>query len=263
MVDAGTYARGAAVLGILAAVLLANPAYVGLFVDEPRERSPTGYHAVTVNPENRSDQQTIVQHLGSEEILDIDELSEEESYNPYGARYRAPDRAADVLRQARSDGAAATTRDDVAFTLQRLAANQKFVTFHDGDPAQYYRFSVNASGNETVVTLEEVSLSVVSWSVVYHDTRLYSSLPDYQQETMQKVIAAGDSAYRPYNDEFVELTDSLIYRNGTYYLFQTGVHVDDFGPSLQAVVSVVLSGLGILSLFVSVVFTTISFRRSG
>jgi predicted metallopeptidase len=57
-----TCARIAAVLGIFAAALLANPAYVGLAIEEPRERSPTGDTATAIDPANESDQRLVVRN---------------------------------------------------------------------------------------------------------------------------------------------------------------------------------------------------------
>lgn len=256
-----TRARRGAILALLAALLLANPLYVGLLVDEPRERSPTGYRAVAVDPANPSDQQTIVRSLGAEEILDVGELTEEGNYNPYGAEYRARDGARAVIQRAQSNGTAVTTREDVAFTLHRIAANRRYVAFGD-DPVQYYRLSVDDAGDETVVSLREVNRSTVAWSVVYADTRLYSSLPEYQRDTFERVVDAGEYGYRPYNDEFHELTNTLVYRDGTHYLVQRGIHVDDFGPSTRGVVRALLTLFGMVTFLAAGVLTALAYREA-
>jgi hypothetical protein len=251
--------RGA-LLAIVAALLLANPIYVGLFVDPPESRSPTGYAATAVDPANAADRGAILAALGDDEVLDVEELAGENEYSPYGDRYRAPRRAAELLRRAAEDGTSRTDDADAAFTLRRVGAGYRYAAVGDGDSARFFRFSVGARDGATVVTTREVNRSTVAEYVVYSDARLYSSLPGYQRETVEKVIAADEGGYRPYNDEFHEVTDDLLVRNGTYYVFSAAVHADDFGPSARTLVELLLSLLGIVSLVAAAVLTALSYR---
>lgn len=251
-------ARRGAVFGVLAALLLANPLYVGMLVDQPRSRSPTGYHAQAVDPANASDQQALLVHLGDEAVVDVEALANAREYNPYGHRYRAPAKAAALLREARN-GSVRTTDEDVAFTLRRLGASRRFVSVPDGEDDHYFELDVGEANGSTVVGLDPVDRATVARHVFYANARLYGSLPGYQRDTVDDVVAA-EGSYRPYNDEFVHLTDDVVVRNGTAYLFTARVHVDDFGPSTQALVSAALSLLGVLSLLVALVATSRSLR---
>ena len=258
-----TNAYRGAVLGIVAALLLANPAYVGLVMNEPRERSPTGYTATAITPTNASDQRTVVNRLGEEEVLTIAQLEDANEYSPYGPRYEAPGRAADSLRTAVETGTARTTGDDVTFTLRRVGANYRYLRTHgdESDAARYHRFDVARVNGSTVVTTTRVNRSTVAQYLVYKDARLYTALPEYQRETVDEVIAADEYGYRPYNDEFHEITESVVVKDGTYYVFTVGVHVDDFGPSTKTVVSLLLAALGTLALVASIVFTLLATRE--
>lgn len=248
------HARRGAVFAMLAAVLLANPLYIGLFVDEPRQRSPVGYTAVAVDPASPEDQETIIAQLGDEEILDIDRLRGAE-----GERYAAPTRAAEVLRQARDRGTTRTTGANVTFTLRRVEANHRYVVFPE--TGRYYRFAVERRNNTTVVTTTPVNQSDVAQFLVHRDIRRYSSLPEYQRETVRKVIESDRAGYRPYNEEFTELTDALLRKDGTYYVFVQGIHVDDFGITTRDLLTAGLSALGVLSLLAGVLFTALAYRE--
>lgn len=255
-----TRARRGAVLALLAALLLANPLYVGLFVDEPESRSPTGYTAVAIDPGNAADQRTVVQAVGGDEVLQVDGLAEANEYSPYGDRYRAPGDAAAVLRRARSDGSARTADADAAFTLRRVLANHRFVAATGGDARRYYRANLAETGNGVRVTLSPVNRSTVARSVLHGDATLYTSLPRYQRETVDAVLAADESGYRPYNDEFDELTDDVLVKGDTYYVFRAGIHVDDFGPTGRDLLSFGLYALGVLFALVAVVLAALSYR---
>ena len=253
-------ARRGAVLAIVAALLLANPLYVDLVVDEPRPRSPTGYTATAVDPTNASDQRTIVTLLGNGEILPVDELAGANEYSPYGPKYRAPGRAAALLRRAIENDTARTATDSAAFTLGRVAANYRYVAVGDRDSTRFYRLSVEATERETIVSAAEVNRSTVATFLVYRHARLYGALPGYQRDTVDRVIESGEDGYRPYNDEFHEVTDDLVVKDDTYYLFSASVHVDDFGPTAQTVVTLVLYLLGSASLAAAVFLTARSYR---
>lgn len=254
-------ARRGAVLGLLAALLLANPLYVGLFVDAPRTRDPTGYVATPVDPSNASDQQTIIRRLGDEEILDVGTLRAAAS-DSQETRYRAPGRALSVLRQARENGTARTSHETASFTLHRVIASHRYVTFPHDDPGQYYRVAIEERNGAAVVTARPVDRATVARFLVYRDSRLYASLPTYQRETVDKVLAA-EYSYRPYNEEFEQLTDNLLIKDGTYYLFSTGIHADDFGISTRDLVSFGLSVLGALAFLAALGFTLLAARTDG
>ena len=254
-----TRARSGAVLALVGALLLANPLYVGLLVDEPRSRSPTGYVGVPVDPANASDQATVIQRVGGDDVLALDELASANEYSPYGDRYRAPAGAADVLRRARTDGSASTDDAEVAFTLRRVLASHRYVAVDDGEVPRYYRATVEESEASVAVTLTSVDRSTVARYVLQRDARLYSALPGYQRETVDAVLAHEGAGYRPYNDEFADLTDDVVVKDGTYYVFRAGVHADDFGPTGREVASLVLSALGALAFLIASVLTGLSF----
>lgn len=245
--------RGA-LLGILAALLLVNPTYVGVVVDDPESRTPTGYTATEITLTNATDQRALITELGDDEVLDAEQFADANEYSPYGDRYRAPAEAAERLRTAAADGTATTDAADVRFTLQRIGANYRYLRLGDGDATRYYRFDVTGESEQVVVAAEAVNRSTVARHVFYRDARQYSSLPGYQRETVDAVVTA-DDYYRPTNDEFHEVTRSVVVRDGQPYVFEAAIHVDDFGPSAKSLVSLALSGLGVLALFVSVAFT--------
>ena len=245
--------RGA-VLGILAALLLVNPVYVGVVLDEPESKSPTGYTATEITPTDATDQRLLVTHLGDDEVVDVGQFADANEYAHYGDRYREPEEAAKRLRTAAEDGVVRADREDVRFTLERVGASYRYLRLGDGDATRYYRFAVDRAGDETVVTAEAVNRSTVAQHVLSRDSRLYSSLPGYQKETVDAVIAA-DDYYRPTNDEFHEVARSVVVKDGRYYVFRASIHVDDFGFSTKSLVVLALRGLGVLSLFASVAFT--------
>lgn len=252
-------ARIGAVLAILAALLLANPMYAGLFT-ENRERQPTGYAAVPVDPSTSDDQRAIVQQLGTDEILHV--ASMEDGYgSPYGRTYRAPRRAGSLLRQARTAGNASTTAHATSRTLHRIAANYEFVVFEKNDEPSYYRIRIATQSNGTVVSLTPADLSAVAAYVVDSDAILLSSLPSYQRETFRKLKDAGEYGYRPYSDEVHDMTDNLVVQDDTYYLLEERIHVDDFNI-LPALVRLGFTGLGIVLLLGAVLSTAKSFRSA-
>lgn len=257
-------ARRGALFAIVAALLLANPLYVGPLVNDPEQRTriATGYTATAVDPTNASGQRTIITSLGDDEILEIEEFASVNEYSYYGDRYRAPTEASALLRRATENGTVRTGNGTVAFTLARIAADYRFLAISGGESVRYFRFDV-VTGDGAVVTATPVNQSSVAWYIVYSDTRLYTSLPDYQRETIEKVIDANEYGYRPYNDGFVHLTDELVLKNDTYYVFSPAIHVDDFdvGAMVEAVLKLVLSLFGGLSLLAAVAFTTLSYRE--
>ncbi len=250
--------RGA-LLGVLAALLLVNPAYVGLAVDDPEPRSSRGYTATEVDPTNVTDQRLLVRRFGDSAVLSVDEFADANEYSPYGPRYRTPRESAALLRTATEEGTTGTDSDRVAFTLERVGASHRFLRVGD-DPAQYYRFDVTTEDERTLVTTEAVNRWTVARHVFHANARLYSSLPGYQRETVDAVVAAEDY-YRPTNDEFHEVTESVVVDGERYYVFSASVSVDDFGPSTRGLVSLVLSGLGALALLGSVAFTLEATRQ--
>lgn len=252
-----THRRGAT-LAIVAAILLANPLYVGLFVEQPRPRSPTGYAATAVDPSTEDGQDTLIQHLGSDEILEVEFLEESRD----AEQYRAPLRAAAVLRRARGNESVRVRDDAVALTLSRLGATSQFVTFHTDDPAAYYRFSVAQENDSVVVRLERATREAVARFIFHQDSIRYASLPGYQRETVDRVLAAGDSGYRPSNDEFVHLTDQVLLKGGTPYVFTERMHVDDFGVTARDLASGLLSALGFVLLLAAVIVTTLADRSA-
>lgn len=262
-----SHARRGAVLAILAALLLANPLYLGLFVEEPRPRSPTGYAATAVDPSTPDGQRTIIRALGSDDILDVDSLREANRYSPYGPRYRGPDGAVRALERARENGSARVSNETVGFTLGRVAASYEFVVFPedaDGDSdgeVTYYRLEAyQAADGSTVVTIDETTREAVARYILHQDAVLYSSLPRYQRESVENVLDAGQSGYRPYNDEFVDLTDNVVVTDDSYYVFSATMHVDDFGPSARDLGGGLLYLLGFLALLVAAVSTWLSIR---
>jgi hypothetical protein len=257
------HARRAALLAIVAALLLANPLYVGAVVDEPPSRSPTGYTATAVDPTNASDQRRLIRAVGGDDVVSVAELADANEYQPHGDAYRAPGRAATLLRTAAADGAAHTDDADAGFTLHRVGASYRYVAVDGTNGTRYYRVGVGTTGGGTTVTATAVDRATVARGVLYADARLYASLPAYQRETVDAVIAADESGYRPYNDEFVDLTDDVLVKDDAYYVFSAGVHVDDFGPSRQWIVEALLTLLGLVSLVAAAVLTAVSFRREG
>lgn len=261
-------ARRGALLAVVAAVLLANPLYVGLVVDEPRERSPTGYTATAVDPGNATDQRLLLREVGGDDVLELEAFAGTNDYQPYGDAYRAPGEAAAVLRRAVDEGRTRADGDAVEFTLNRALASYRYVAVGgrpgaEDETARYYRVRAEVADGATVVTATEVDRRAVVRYVFHRDARLYASLPDYQKETVRNVVADDDYGYRPYNDEFVDLTGNVLVMDDAYYVFSTGVHADDFGPSTHGLVSGVLGLFGVLFLGAGAVLTVLSYRRSG
>lgn len=259
-----TRARRGALLAILAAALLANPLYVGLIVDQPRERSPTGYAATAVDPSTPEGRERILDAVGDDDVLAVHELADANEYSPYGDEYRASGAAAEALRRARdADGdRARVDAEDAAFTLGRVAANHRFVWFGEDRPA-YYRLDVTRTDDGgAVVALARTNRSAVVEYLVRRDAVLYDSLPEYRRETVDAVIAADESGYRPYDDGFYELTDRIVVKDGTYYVFRAAVHVDDFGFGPQAAASALLTLVGLVALLGAVGLTAWSFRTA-
>lgn len=264
MTTALTRARRGAALALVGALLLANPAYLGLVVDEPRSRSPTGYTATAIDPANTSDQQTLLRTVGNDEVLVVDHLTRETGGDPYGGEYRAPGAAADVLRRASTEGSATTTDADSTLTLRRLLANHRYVATGDRDARQYYRADLADDGDGGVtVTLAPVDRATVARHVLYRDVVRYSGLPPYQRETVDEVLAAPRGGYRPYNDQFGELTDDVLLKDGTYYVFETGIHADDFGPSTKGALALLLGVAGALAVLAGAALTGLSYLGGG
>jgi hypothetical protein len=258
-----TRARRGAVLALVGALLLANPAYLGLVVDEPRSRSPTGYTGTPIDPANASDQRTLLRTVGGDDVLSVDEFAGANEYSPYGDTYRAPRAAADALRRAVESGTATTDDPDAAFTLRRALANHRYVATGERDARQYYRADLDDGDDGLTVTVTPVNRSTVARHVLYSDVVLYSGLPEYQRETVDEVVAADELGYRPYNDEFGELTDQVVRKDGTYYVFETAIHADDFGPSTKGLLALLLAALGALSVLAGAALTGLSYRSGG
>lgn len=254
------HARRGAVLAIIAAVLLSNPLYLGLFVEEPAPRSPTGYTASRVDPATPEGQETIIRAVGSDEILDIDHLAEVNRYSPHGSVYRGANGSAVALRRARENGTTRVENGTVAFTLGRLAASYEFVAFHDDGDVRFYRFTVERTDGTTVVSVTNATRSAVARYILHQDVVLFTSLPEYQRETVTEVIQADRNGYRPSNDEFVQLTDNVVLKGDTFYVFREGIHVDDFGPSTRDLASIVLYALGLLLLLAAVASVLLASR---
>jgi hypothetical protein len=264
MTTALTRARRGAALALVGALLLATPAYLGLVVEEPRSRSPTGYTATAVDPANASDQQTLLRTVGNDDVLVVEHLTRETGDAPYGGKYRAPAVAADVLQRASTEGSATTGDPDAAFTLRRLLANHRYVATGDRDARQYYRADLADDGDGGVtVTLAPVDRATIARHVLHRDVTRYSGLPEYQRETVDEVLAAPRGGYRPYNERFGELTDDVLLKDGTYYVFRTGLHVDDFGSSTREPLALVLAVLGALSVLAGAALTGLSYRGGG
>ena len=254
-----TRARRAAILALLASLLLANPLYVGLFFEEPRHRSPTGYSTKVIDPTIGPDAKVVIRELGDDEVLYVETLLDRSDYNREGSQYEAPMETAVLLQEAQVNTSVTTDREDVSFTLHRLDANFQFAAFDSADGTQFSRFEVEERNGSTVVTTHTASRSAVAEYIVYDDARLYSALPGDEQRVVDKVISAEDYGYRPYEDEdFGHLIDDLVVKNGTYYVFVDAIHVDDFGFDVRTVASFLLYASGLVLFLIAAVLTALT-----
>lgn len=254
MADAVSRARRATVLALIGGLLVANPLYVGLFVDESRSRVPTGYTSQVVDPTITPEAAMVIDRLGHDEVLPVSWFGERPTMGPLDYRYEEAEAAADVLREAIENGQATTDSEAVGFTLSRLDAHFQFVSSHDGETPAYHRFEVASRNGTTVVTAAETTETAVARYIVHDDARRYPALSQSQQRAIDQILEADDYGYRPYQDAgFEEIHDAVIVKDGTYYVFAESVHVDDFNFGGPALIGGVLTLVGLLLMVVAAV----------
>lgn len=256
MADAVSRARRATVLALVGGLLVANPLYLGFFVEEPRPRSPTGYTANVIDPTITPEAPLVIDRLGEDEVLDLSRLQDDSTLEPTGTTYEEGAAAASAIRAAVENGTTTTDQDAVAVTLNRLDAHFEFVATDSGGTPTYHRFEVEKSDERTIVTAGNASKTAVARYIVSDDMRRYSALSPSQQAAVDKVLEAGDYGYRPYQDAgFDSIRDNVIVKDGTYYVFAERIHADDFIFSGRFLVGGILSVLGVVLMLIAVVVT--------
>lgn len=248
-----THAQRGAILGILAALLLANPLYMSFLFADGSERSDMVYRAEEITLSNSTDRDILITRLGDEEVLEYQKF--ERLRYTSSERFARPQRIAKLLRDARSGNTLSIDHPTVRSDFRYIKFNYRYVRFEED---QLYRLNITQSDSTTLLRLAQVDETTVATYLAVKDRLLYDGLSSRQQEVVDNIIHHGD-AYQPLEIEARPPTERLIWKDGTYYL----IYGSDDGFSINTLpflVSVGLSVLGAVALLGAVGFTTLSFR---
>lgn len=237
--------RAVVALLVVGVVLLPGPGYAVAF-DElngpERTRSPSGYVATPIDASN--DTVVAEQYAAS---LAFQPANLEHRY--LAEQYRRPNETKEVLLTAIAEGAATTSDSEVVADLREVVGRHHLLT---NRWETYYVVSVTRSGDETTVFAREANATTIA--EIARDEYLvrYEELSASKRATFEKIRNATRSeeeyGYRPWNTENAPEPPLMVERNGTTYAVSTGVHVDDFGPSIYVFVGLAASALGVICL---------------